>query len=223
MLVALGFLVMLFAGDGLALAVTHANPRAVLNAPLGPVLVELQLIAYVPIVVYGLVAVPYIARRSLGELGLRPLRPAHVLAGILGAIGMFAAVSIVAAVQALFLGEHEQNVVRLFEQAHNGPTLIAFVVITVSVAPFVEEFVFRGFVFNALLRRIPFTAAAFVSGVLFAASHADPYALVPLTFGGAVLATVYYRTGSLVASMITHGLFNGTSLLLILLKDHLHV
>lgn len=220
--IALGFIVMLFIGDGLALAITHANARTVLSAPLSPVLVELQLIAYLPIVVYGLLAVPFVARRSLADLGLRPLRVSHVLAGIIGAVAMFAAVSLVAAVQTIFLGEHEQTVVKLFERARSGPTVVWFVIITVAVAPFVEEFVFRGFVFNALLRRMPFAAAAFASGALFAASHADPYAFVPLTFGGAVLATVYFRTGSLWSSMITHGLFNGTSLLLILFKDHLH-
>jgi hypothetical protein len=214
---------MLFAGDGLGLAVTHANPRSVLSSPLSPVLVELQLIAYVPIVLYGLVAVPFVARRSLADLGLRALRFSDVVVGIVGAFAMFAAVSLVAALQSLIVGEHEQEVVKIFERAREGPTLFWFIAITVIVAPFVEEFVFRGFLFNALLRRMPFLAAAFASGALFAASHTDPYALFPLTFGGAVLAAVYYRTGSLFASMITHGLFNGASLFLILEKGHVHV
>jgi len=214
---------MLFVGDGLGLAITHADPRAVLSSPLSPVLVELQLIAYIPIVIYGLIAVPLVAHRSLFELGLRPLRGSDVVAGVVGAFAMFAAVSITAALQSFFVGEHEQAVVKLFEHAREGPTLAWFIAITIVVAPFVEEFVFRGFVFNALLRRMPFLAAAFAGGALFAASHMDPYALIPLTFGGVVLATVYYRTGSLLASMITHGAFNGASLFLILAKDTLHL
>ncbi len=222
-LAALGFIVMLFLGDGLGLAITHANPRAVLSAPLSPVLVELQLIAYVPIVLYGLLVVPLVARRSLRELGLRSPRGSDVAAGIIGAVVMFGVVSLVALIQSLFVGEHEQSVVKLFERARSEPALVWFAVITVIIAPFVEEFVFRGFLFNALLRRMPFLAAALLSGLIFAASHADPYALIPLAFGGAVLATVYYRTGCLFASMITHGLFNGTSLLLILMKDRLHI
>jgi membrane protease YdiL (CAAX protease family) len=223
LLVALGFVVMLFAGDGLALALTRANPRSILAAPLSPVLVELQLIAYLPIVLYGLAAVPFVARRSLAELGLRRLRAGDVIAGVVGAFAMFASVSAVAAIQSFFVGEHEQAVVKLFERSSEGPALLAFIAITVAVAPFVEEFVFRAFLFNALLRRMAFPAAAFASGALFAASHADPYALVPLTFGGAVLAAVYYRTGSLWSSMITHGLFNGTSLFLIFAKESLHL
>lgn len=221
--VGLGFLVMLFAGDGLGLAITHANPRAVMNGPLSPLLVELQLIAYVPIVLYGLVIVPLIARRSLTDLGLRAPRRTDVIAGIIGAVAMFATVSIIAAIQTLFVGDHEQAVVKLFERAREGPTLAWFIVITVVVAPFVEEFVFRAFVFNAFLRRVPFVAAAFGSAFLFAASHMDWYAVIPLTFGGAVLAAVYYRTGSLFASIITHGAFNGTSLFLILAKDRIHL
>lgn len=220
--VALGFLVMLFAGDALALALTHADPRTVLHSPLSPLLVEMQLIAYVPILLFGLIAVPVVARRSLVALGLRIPTLRDILGGVLGAIAMFAVVSLVAAAQSVFTGEHEQSVVRLFEQSHNGPTLVWFVAITVAFAPFVEEFVFRGFVFNALLRWMPFVWAAAASGAIFAASHADPYALLPLSCGGAVLATVYYRTGSLVASMITHGLFNGASLFLILVKDRAH-
>lgn len=220
---AIGFGLALFAGDALALALTHANARTVLRGPLDSLLVELQLIAYVPIVAYGLVVVPLVARRSLRDLGIAVPRPSAVLAGVGGAIAMFATVSLVGALQSLFLGEHEQTVVKMFERAHAGPTLGWFVAITVLFAPFVEELVFRGFVFNALLRWWPFPVAAFASGLLFAASHADPYALLPLACGGAILAAVYYRTGSLVASMIAHGMFNGISVMLILVKDRLHL
>lgn len=222
-IVALGFLVMLFVGDAVAIAVTHVDPHSLLRGPLSPVLVEVQLIAYVPIMVYGLVVVPLVAHRPLATFGYRPLRTADVAWGIAGAVAMFAAVSIVALLQSLFVGEHEQTVVKAFERGGSPLTLVSFIVMTVVIAPFVEEFVFRGFVFNALLRRMPFAAAALVSGALFAASHGDQYAFLPLTFGGIVLATVYYRTGSLFASMITHGAFNGTSLFLILVKDRLHL
>ena len=35
--------------------------------------------------------------------------------------------------------------------------------------------------------------------------------MIPLAVGGVVLALVYYRSGSLIASMLTHGLFNAAT------------
>jgi len=71
-----------------------------------------------------------------------------------------------------------------------------------------EEFIFRGFLFNALLRYMPLWSAAVVSGLIFGISHGSPTAFLPLAASGVVLAYVYARSGSLTASMLTHALFN---------------
>jgi hypothetical protein len=158
--------------------------------------------------------VPLLARRSPAALGLR-FPTLHDLGyGAVGALAMFLLVTAVGLAQSALLHEdHEQLAVRMFAEAKPGPLLWAFIAMTVVLAPFVEEFVFRAFVFNAVLRWTSFPAAAVVSGFIFAGSHGDLYSLLPLTCAGAVLATIYYRTGSLGASMSAHGIFNGIGLI----------
>jgi membrane protease YdiL (CAAX protease family) len=100
--------------------------------------------------------------------------------------------------------------VQLLRQAH-GSLLAGFAFIACVGAPVFEELTFRGFIFNALLRYMPVWLAVLLSATLFGFAHFAPGnagAIVPLIAGGAVLAVVYYRSGSLVASMITHSLFN---------------
>jgi len=80
-----------------------------------------------------------------------------------------------------------------------------------------EEFVYRGFLFNALLRYAPVWIAALVSGLLFGISHGSLSAFLPLAASGVVLAYVYQRSGSLTASMISHALFNLINVALITL------
>jgi membrane protease YdiL (CAAX protease family) len=117
------------------------------------------------------------------------------------------------------LGALEQNVLHLHVhetavdllKGARGASALGFGFLAVVAAPFVEELTFRGFVFNALLRYTGAVIAGLLSALLFGLAHLDPSsptAVVPLAGGGAVLAWVYYRSGSLVSSMIAHGCFN---------------
>ena len=93
-----------------------------------------------------------------------------------------------------------------------------FVVLACVAAPFFEELTFRGFVFNAFRRYLPGWAAIILGGIAFGFAHLQPGnagAIAPLAAGGMVLAWVYYRTGSLFASMITHATFNLVPVVLI--------
>jgi membrane protease YdiL (CAAX protease family) len=90
------------------------------------------------------------------------------------------------------------------------------VMIGVSVvfgAPFAEEVFFRGFLFGGLRRRLPFVAAALLSGALFSLAHADPGLILPFTIVGFILAFAYERTGSLYTSISVHFIFNAVSFL----------
>jgi hypothetical protein len=87
--------------------------------------------------------------------------------------------------------------------------------LAVVIAPVAEELTFRVFIFNVGLRYASFWPAAIVSGVLFSLAHADKFAFVPLALGGIILCGVYYRSRNAFASMITHGIFNGLSVVLL--------
>ena len=112
--------------------------------------------------------------------------------------------------------QHFQDVVQMFKHLHDPGTILIFIAFAVIFAPFVEETIFRIFFFNLGMRYGGFWGGAILSGILFGIAHGDPYAAVPLALGGIVLCAVYYRTRNAYASMISHALFNGLAIVLLL-------
>ncbi len=90
-------------------------------------------------------------------------------------------------------------------------TIVISIVAAAIVAPIAEEIIFRGLLYAWLRKRLRPIAAALISGLLFAAVHHDLGGFVPLAIVGIVLAMVFERSGTLWAAIITHGLFNLTS------------
>lgn len=211
----LGAIIVYIATLIVLLPVFHITPQLVRAMRLSPPIVEAQVAGYVPILVYMTAVLPRVARRSLHEI-LGPLGPKQVLAGFGGAAMMWIAVEIVGGAQSAIFGHQPtQTAVRLFENASRGTWLYVMIAVAVTLGPFVEELVFRGFFFNALWRRFSFTASAIISALIFGAAHGQPAGIVPLAAGGVVLAGVYARTGSLWSSTIAHGTFNGITLILL--------
>lgn len=168
-----------------------------------------QYVSYLPILVVLLAGLPWASGRSLRELGLRGFDRTTLVYGALGAVAMYLVTIGVAEIQFVFTHQKpEEAAISFFTSTHDKALIAAFTFLAVVAAPFMEEFVYRGFLFNALARYLPVWAAAVVSGVLFGASHLSWSAWLPLAASGVVLAYVYARSGSLTASMLTHGLFN---------------
>jgi len=170
-----------------------------------------QLISYAAQLVVIVAVLPSLAKRPFSALGLRAPRPSDLVWGIAGAAVMVLAGSLAAALQeAVFHLKADEVQVQMLRSTR-GSAIAGFVFLACVAAPFFEEVTFRGFVFNAFLRYMPAWAAVILSAVAFGLVHWLPGnagAIVPLVAGGVVLAVVYYRSGSLVASMITHSLFN---------------
>ncbi len=167
-----------------------------------------QVGSYLPVLILAAVVLPPLAKRSLRELGLGI--PSLASVGI-ALVGVFAMLVVSAAIGGF--EEHvmhvkvQEEAVDLLKSVH-GWSAVWFAVIACIFAPIAEEFAFRAFLFNALLRYVPVPAAAIVSGLVFGAAHGSWSALLPLAAVGMVLAIVYYRTGSLGASMVAHSVFN---------------
>ena len=98
----------------------------------------------------------------------------------------------------------------------DGLGIGGMVVTAVIVAPVVEELIFRGFFYGLLRRRWGLVPATFFSSLVFGLYHLNVLAALPLTLVGVALAIVYERTGSLWWAIFWHALFNGSSLLLML-------
>jgi membrane protease YdiL (CAAX protease family) len=174
-------------------------------------------------VVVILAGLPRVSGRSLRELGFYPPRAWQIGIAVLGAVAMVVAVEGGASlIQSLTHTKHEQNVIELFKQVRGQQQIMwLFAFFAVVVAPFMEETIFRIFIFNIGLRWGGFWVGAILSGLCFGAAHTDVYVLVPLAVGGMILCGVYYRTGNAFCSMVTHGLFNALTVFALMFAPQL--
>jgi hypothetical protein len=197
---------------GLALGFGYASMRD-LQTFSWPVLIG-QLAGYAVALATIAWLLPPIAQRSLSALGLRAPRFADLLWAVPGAIAMTLAVALAAWLEGSLLHLRSDEVQVHWLRTTHGPLLAGFAFLACIAAPFFEELIFRGFVFNALLRYMAAWGAVVISAILFGFAHWQPGnegAVIPLAAGGVVLALVYYRSGSLAASMLTHALFNSAT------------
>ncbi len=156
-----------------------------------------------------------------GELGFRPFDRNFWWLPPVAAVGAWIAVIAYIAILTAFGAEAKQGEVEeLFESRAVLP--LAGVAIVLA-APLAEEIFFRGFIFPGLLRPFGLVGAMVISGFLFGLFHVTgPESLgLVLPFGlvGMLFAWLYYRTGSLWASIATHLLFNLVSFFLLALAS----
>ncbi len=184
--------------------------------------IVVQLAVEAAIVAVILIGLPRVAKMSLRDLGFTPLAPWQIGIAILGAVAMVVVVEGGATLfDAITHSKHEQNVVEIFKALKAPGTMAFFAFFAIVLAPIAEETIFRIFIFNIGLRWGGFWIGAIVSGLCFGAAHGDPYVLLPLALGGIILCGVYYRTRCAYASMITHGLFNATTIAALLFAPQL--
>jgi membrane protease YdiL (CAAX protease family) len=98
-----------------------------------------------------------------------------------------------------------------------GAPLAAFLfaALGVFVAPFVEEVIFRGFIYPVIERRFGSILAVVVTALLFSGVHVSQLwgswpAIVLITLVGLTLSTVRARTDSLFPSFVIHFSYNST-------------
>lgn len=110
-----------------------------------------------------------------------------------------------------------QDSVEAFRRSNDPVAKGMLVIAAVIVAPIVEETMFRGFIYGVIKRYTDSWFAALCSALLFAVVHFHVGSLVPLTVLALVFCAAYEFTGSLAVSMVMHGLFNGSSILMMIL------
>jgi membrane protease YdiL (CAAX protease family) len=170
------------------------------------------------LLVIVLAALPALSKFSLRELGFRVPNASAIGTALVGAVVMaIVANGGASLIDYLAHSQHQQDIVEIFKELHDPTTIALFAAFAVVFAPFAEETFFRVFFFNLGLRYAGFWGGAVLSGVLFGIAHGDIYAALPLALGGIVLCAVYYRTRNAFAPMISHALFNGLSIVALLI------
>lgn len=108
-----------------------------------------------------------------------------------------------------------QEVVIDFYESGFWPRLILFFLIVVF-APFVEEYVFRYFLYDKLfLPKMPAVFAAILSAVIFTLAHYNASG-IPSFFGLALFCNYVYEKKGYFAAVIAHLTFNLSTVILLL-------
>ena len=111
----------------------------------------------------------------------------------------------------LNLHPHEQEIVTSLRTTDVWNYRLVMGLLTIVVAPLGEEILFRG-VLYPWIKRIGYPRLAlWITALVFAAIHFNLAAFVPLVFLAVVLVALYEYTGNLLASIMTHMLFNAAN------------
>lgn len=108
----------------------------------------------------------------------------------------------------------ESTVGNLQDMGGGVLALLALLLLGAVITPLWEEVLFRGILFQALAKRLPWFAAALIGGAVFAAVHLAPMA-IPYVFVIGVAACMLFRFhGNLWAPIILHIVNNSVVILL---------
>ena len=99
------------------------------------------------------------------------------------------------------------------KQMTGGPFWSSFLVVAIF-APIFEEWMCRGMVLRGLLTKMKPGWAIVISALFFAVIHANPWQALNAFLIGLVMGYVYYKTGSLILTMLIHFINNGTAVVL---------
>lgn len=198
----------MFAVTGLSIAIGVSRA----SVPPGPVLFFAEVV-----IVWTALNITLIRMRGFtwGDLGWVPVSPGWLAIGAAGSIAIFGLMIAVQLVLfSLFGGglSFLPQALPLLPRSVAG-FLISFILLAVCV-PIVEEFLFRGVVYRWMRDRFSLYGALVGSSAIFALAH--------LIFGaagglqifviGLALAYLYERSGSLLPSMVLHGVNNGIAI-----------
>ena len=101
----------------------------------------------------------------------------------------------------------------IMKQMTGGVFWSSFLVVAIF-APIFEEWLCRGMVLRGLLTKMKPVWAIVISALFFAVIHANPWQALNAFLIGLVMGYVYYKTGSLLLTMIIHFVNNGTAVIL---------
>ena len=196
------------------------------NAP-SPAVTDKTLLA--SLIIFGVVICAitlFLKARRISVLELFGLWPAHPAAVLKRGAGLFiAALPLVVVcfqiVQLVLRQEVQpQEITKFFSEAARQSDWRRVMLATglaSLAAPVMEEFIFRGYFYGVLRRYLGVVPALLFTSALFAAIHLSGPFFLPLFVLATCLTLAYEATGSLLAPMLMHALFNSVNLAMVFL------
>jgi membrane protease YdiL (CAAX protease family) len=113
-----------------------------------------------------------------------------------------------------------QQMIQMLERADLPTGERLFIgALAVLVAPVAEEAMFRGILYPTIKQAGHPRAAVWVTSLLFAGMHFNAESFAPLTVFSMLLIWLYEKTGSLLAPITAHSLFNYTNFVMLMLAS----
>jgi membrane protease YdiL (CAAX protease family) len=106
----------------------------------------------------------------------------------------------------------KQGIVELFNDSQTIQQRVLIIVLAVVIAPMVEEFVFRFYLYGVMRKYVGRFAGLVANALLFAAVHGHVPSAAPLFVLGACFTLAYEWSGSILVAMTMHALFNSLTL-----------
>jgi hypothetical protein len=117
----------------------------------------------------------------------------------------------------------EAAVDALNNPALSWPERVAFCVFAIALAPVVEETLFRGILYPTIKQMGFPRLALWGTSLAFALMHANVEVIAPLTFLAVVFVYLYESSGSLLAPIAAHCMFNTANVVLLIFSKQLHL
>lgn len=156
---------------------------------------------------------------SWEQLGFLPLRRRHLIWAAIGFAGALAVTISYGSIVEIFDIQSlraEGCAEQVPDAVIGNPTLIVLTaILALGFAPLCEETFFRGFVFPGLAKSWGLLLGVILSAAFFTAGHSQPddamatvrilLAIFPI---GVIFALVYWRSGSILSTVMAHFCFN---------------
>ncbi|HUJ74281.1 MAG TPA: type II CAAX endopeptidase family protein, partial [bacterium] len=88
------------------------------------------------------------------------------------------------------------------------------IILAALAAPIVEEVIFRGVLLRGFAAHYGKARGLLYSSLLFGLAHANPWQFVPALALGFFLGALYLRTGTIVPTIVSHAVYNGSLMVL---------
>lgn len=158
----------------------------------------------------------------------KPINPVHQ--GIARTLGLaiyyfFAIIPLLLAVgylwpmllELLQLPTAHQDLVDQVRGMDLGPMFYTIAFLAVILAPISEELLFRAFIYRALKNYMPSLLSAIITSLMFALMHFNLLSFLPLFLLGFWLSRTYEKSGNIWVPILLHALFNGNTLVTLML------
>lgn len=143
------------------------------------------------------------------EVNANRINPKFLIASLLTVV----LYSITSAYTSNYILNHISDTGFAAQQTDDAKSMLYIVLISVFLAPVVEELVFRGFMYRFLSTGNKL-AAALISSLIFALYHGTIVHMYAAFFGGLLFCFIFERTKKLRYNIASHITFNGATVLL---------